>query len=122
MVVVGEELTPHRRAVLADKGRRLYRKFCGTLGRGICAESFAVYHIGRGEAAVAEDLLAHLDGEVARLEQADPHGWLAATRGLADRIRRHLEAVPGSEGTPNQPTGRALRLFVMCGPHSPVSR
>lgn len=85
-----EELTPHRRAVLADKGRRLYGKFCGTGGRGICAESFAVYHIGRDEAVVAEDLISYLDGVVSGLERADPHGRLAATRGLVGRIRRHL--------------------------------
>jgi hypothetical protein len=93
-----EELTSHRRAVLADKGRRLYGKFCGTGGRGICAESFAVYHIARGEAVVAEDLAAYLDGVVAGLECADPHGRLAATRGLVARIRRHLTGGTDSAG------------------------
>jgi len=43
----GDDMGPERRASLADKGRRLYGKFCGTGGRGICAESFAVYHISR---------------------------------------------------------------------------
>ena len=38
----GSGLAPERRAMLANKGRRLYGKYCGTRGRGICAESFAV--------------------------------------------------------------------------------
>ena len=42
-------LSPEVRARLAQKGRILYGKFCGTGGRGICAESFALHHIWRGE-------------------------------------------------------------------------
>ncbi len=109
------ELTPHRRSVLADKGQRLYSKFCGTGGRGICAESFAIYHIGRGEFNVATDLVAYLDAQVIALEQADPKGRLRATRGLVARIRRHLAESTNSEGTAKsafQQTGSALRLFV----------
>ena len=41
MTTAGDELAPDRRAALADTGRRLYGKFCGTGGRGIRAESFA---------------------------------------------------------------------------------
>lgn len=93
---VDKELTPDRRAMLAAKARRLYGKYCGTGGRGICAESFAVYHIGRGEIAVAEDLIVYLDGVVAELKQADQHGHLAATHGLARRIRQHLADAIGS--------------------------
>ena len=83
-------LDPARRASLAAKGRRLYGKFCGTGGRGICAESFACYHIGRGETVVAADLLAFLDGRADALAGADPGGELAMTRGLAARVRGHL--------------------------------
>lgn len=90
MAEIDDILTPERRAMLAHKAQRLYGKFCGTGGRGICAESFAVYHIGRGEAVVAEDLVAYLDEVVMELEQHDPHHRLAATRGLASRVRRHI--------------------------------
>ena len=76
-----------RRAMLALKGRLLYGKYCGTKGRGICAESFALYHLGRGEAAVVDDLLTFLDAEVAALRQADPQGRLEMTEALVDRIR-----------------------------------
>ena len=37
------ELTPKRREFLAVKAERLYSKFCGLHGEGICAESFAEY-------------------------------------------------------------------------------
>lgn len=117
MAVLVDSLTPERRAMLVEKARRLYGKFCGTGGRGICAESFAVYHIGRGETVVAEDLAAYLDEVVARLERADPHNRLAATRGLIARIRRHLAKAVEQQGTPNQTlhmTGGALRQFVLC--------
>ena len=123
MGAVGDKLTAHRQAMLADKGRRLYGKFCGTGGRGICAESFAVFHIGRCEVAVADDLVAYLDGVIAELEMADPHGRLAATRGLVARVRRHLAEAVGPQGTPNhalQQTGGALRLFVTCSSLSPA--
>lgn len=112
-----DALMPERRAMLAAKARRLYGKFCGTGGRGICVESFAVYHIGRGEAVVAEDLVEYLDRVIAELKQDDPSGRLAATQGLAARIRRHLSEAIGSEGMPvqSQPmTGEALRHFVVC--------
>lgn len=110
MSLSSDELTPHRRTVLAEKAHRLYGKFCGTGGRGICAESFAVYHIGRGEFVVAEDLADFLDGQVAKLEQSDPLGRLQATRGLVARIRRHL----AEAANPDLPqTGEALRSFVL---------
>lgn len=102
--------TPDRRASLADKGRKLYGKFCGTGGRGICAESFAVYHIGRGEPDVAEDLVAHLERVAAELEATDPDGRLAATRGLAARIRAHIASAPTTD-LPQ--AGPALRRFVL---------
>ena len=112
---LGGEVDPARRVSLAAKGRRLYGKFCGTGGRGICAESFAVYHIGRGEPSIAEDLADYLSLEVTRLEAAAPHARLASARGLLDRIREHLAAA--NTGTlPQgalQQTGRALRRFVL---------
>ena len=46
-------LTPEHRARLAEKGRILYRKSCGVTGKKTCAESFALFHAGRGEAEVA---------------------------------------------------------------------
>ena len=79
----GSGLAPERRAMLAEKGRRLYGKFCGTGGRGICAESFAVYHLGRGEAVVAADLLAYLETQAAAGQDAMTHGLIA-------RLRHHL--------------------------------
>ncbi|MGL4463238.1 MAG: hypothetical protein ACRC1K_13905 [Planctomycetia bacterium] len=122
MIESEERLAQERRVMLADKARRLYGKFCGTGGRGICAESFAVYHISRGEATVAVDLAAYLDGVVSELESTDPHGRLAATRGLAARIRRHLAEAVDPHATPNQTlpqTGEALRLFVTCNSLGP---
>jgi hypothetical protein len=83
-------MTPERRARLAEKGRLLYGKFCGTKGRGICAESFAVYHINRGEEEVARDLLAFLEARLEVLRRDDPDDRLALTADLADRVRRHL--------------------------------
>lgn len=90
------ELTPHRRQVLADKARRLYGKYCGTRGRGICTESFAVYHIGKGEVVVAEDLLAYLESQVEALRQHDPEQRLEMTLQLVERVRRHLAEANGS--------------------------
>ncbi len=115
MAAVEIELAPDRRSMLAEKGRLLYGKFCGTGGRGICAESFAVFHIGRGEAVVAEDLVAYLNEVVAELQVFDIHDRLSATQGLLARVLRHLSQANDPIGTPNrvlQQTGGALRLFV----------
>jgi hypothetical protein len=89
---VDHELSPEVRARLAQKGRILYTKFCGTDGKGICAESFALHHIWRGEGEVARDLLAFLETEVVALRDHDPGGRLPLAVELAARIRRHLEA------------------------------
>ena len=103
------ELSDERRMKLAEKGRSLYGKFCGTGGRGICAESLAVYHLGRGEAVVVVDLIAFLEAEAGRLCEADTQGRYDATRGLTTRIRGHLQ-----EATKDRPlTGPALRAFVL---------
>jgi hypothetical protein len=85
------EVPPERRAFLAIKGQRLYGKYCGTNGRGICAESFAEYHIWRGELIVARDLLAYLNAQIACLHQTVPttpeiETQLHMTEGLIERI------------------------------------
>jgi hypothetical protein len=80
-----------RRARLIVKGHILYGKYCGTGGRGICAENFALHHIRLGEPTVARDLLVYLAGRIEALRVADPDGRLAMTEALADRIRGHLE-------------------------------
>ena len=86
------KLTPEQRARLAEKGRILYRKSCGSRGERSCAESFAVYHMSRGEADVARDLLAFLETEAHALQLGDPEGRLGPTQELAARIRRRLES------------------------------
>ncbi len=86
------DIPPERRARLILKGQILYGKSCGTGGRGICAESFALHHVRLGEPTVARDLLDFLDRRVAALQVDDPDGRLAMTRDLADRVRGHLEA------------------------------
>ncbi len=96
MATGGPEVTPERREMLAEKGRRLYGKYCGTGGRGICSESFAVYHIGRGESVVAADLLVYLEGRAEELVAADPDGRGPMTRGLIGRVRRHLAEAGGA--------------------------
>ena len=90
MATDGPAVPTDRRAMLAAKGRTLYGKYCGTGGRGICAESFAVYHLGRGESFVAADLLAYLECRAA--ESGDPGTEVhhAMTVGLIARVRAHL--------------------------------
>ena len=93
-------LTSDRRAMLAEKGRRLYGKYCGTDGRGICAENFAIYHLRRGEYAVAEDILIYLRQQAERLRVDDPHGRLTMTERLIIRIARWIDKEgwnPGDE-------------------------
>jgi hypothetical protein len=109
MTTDADALTTARREALAVKGRLLYGKFCGTGGRGICAESFAVYHISRGEVTVAEDLIAFLEATATDLAAEDPHNRVAATRGLAERIRGHVAAA----GQPLPTAGMELREFVL---------
>ncbi len=81
-----------RRARLAAKGRILYAKMCGMKGKKTCVESFALYHIGRGEAEVARDLLAFLESTRDSLRAADPEGQLARTDELTERIRQYLKS------------------------------
>jgi hypothetical protein len=89
------EVSSERRASLAYKGQRLYGKYCGTKGRGICAESFAEYHIWRGEYAVVRDFLVFLDGQLDQLHQSAStspaiSAQLEMTERLVGRIRYHL--------------------------------
>ena len=79
------------RARLARKGKILFEKFCGTNGRGICAESFALYHIWRGEGQVARDFLTYLDARIESLKLSDPDDRIEHARELASRIRDHIE-------------------------------
>jgi hypothetical protein len=88
---VDVDLPPEVRARLAHKGKLLFEKFCGTNARGICAESFALYHIWRGEGQVARDFLTYLDTTIGSLRTSDPDGRLAMAEDLAGRIRGHLE-------------------------------
>ena len=84
-----------RREFLAQKGKILYAKYCGTRGHGICSESFAEYHIWRGEYVVARDFLAYLETQLTELRQQAPVDTQAAfqltiTQGLFDRIQALL--------------------------------
>jgi hypothetical protein len=94
------EVPPERREVLAEKGKRLYAKYCGTDGKGICAESFAEYHIWRGELAVARDLLEFLATQIDALRQEvsdspDLDEQLHMTERLIQRIQALLgETIP----------------------------
>ena len=101
------ELSPEARSRLAQKGRILYAKSCGTGGKGICAESFALHHIRRGEGEVARDLLAFLETEVTALRDHDPDGRLPLAVELAARIRCNLEA----EG--DDPPDPSLRASIL---------
>ena len=84
-----------RRAFLAQKGKILYAKYCGTKGHGICSESFAEYHIWRGEYVVARDFLGYLETQLTNLRQEAQTDLQAAfqltiTQGLVDRIKSLL--------------------------------
>lgn len=102
MNLVDVELSPEQRERLAHKGRLLYGKFCGTDGHGICAESFALYHIWRGESIVARDLLAYLEHCIEDLHGGDPDGRLAMTEALAGRIREYLSNEGDEPPDPSQ--------------------
>ncbi len=84
-----------RRAFLAQKGKILYAKYCGTQGHGICSESFAEYHIWRGEYVVAQDFLVYLEAQLTNLQVISNTDEQAAyqltiTQGLVDRIKSLL--------------------------------
>ena len=89
-------VSPERRAFLGQKGRLLYGKYCGTRGRGICSESFAEYHIWRGELVVVRDFLVFLKTQIESLRQkndtdVNAADQLSITEQLADHIEGLLE-------------------------------
>ena len=89
------EVAPDRRAHLARKGQVLYGKFCGTDGRGICAESFAEYHLWLGEIVIVRDFLEYLDNQrliLSQLDLAEPdiRRRLEMTVDLIERVEAHL--------------------------------
>lgn len=84
-----------RRAFLAQKGKILYAKYCSTKGHGICSESFAEYHIWRGEYVVVQDFLIYLEAQIIGLQDKSSYNSQAAfqliiTEGLVDRINSLL--------------------------------
>jgi hypothetical protein len=86
-----------RRLFLARKGQLLYGKYCGTQGRGICAESFAEYHIWRGEFVVACDFLTFLAVQAEMLRRSassdtEIADQLHITEQLIERIETLLKA------------------------------
>ena len=84
-------VAPERRAFLATKGKLLYSKYCDTSGKGICAESFAEYHLWRGEYVVVRDLLVFLQEQEVILQlEPDKAYQLEITRQLIQRIEHQL--------------------------------
>ena len=84
---VALELTEERRNQLARKGQLLYGKYCGLHGKGICAESFAEYHVVRGEYVIVTDFLAFL--HCVLKTEVDP-GNVQITEQLIERIESML--------------------------------
>ena len=90
------EISDERREQLARKGQALYGKYCGTKGRGICAESFVEYHMWRGEFAVARDFLEFLRIQLEILRQSPAEGnQLPITEQLVSRIEALLGEMVG---------------------------
>lgn len=90
------EISSERREQLARKGQALYGKYCGTKGRGICAESFVEYHIWRGELAVARDVLEFLHHQLETLRHGpDEENQLPITEQLISRIEELLGETVG---------------------------
>jgi hypothetical protein len=91
-------VSPERRAILACKGQRLYDKYCGTKGRGICAESFAEYHIWRGEWVIARDFLVYLHVQVDLLRRSTSFApALEAQLAMTERLIARISALLGEE-------------------------
>jgi len=86
------EISARRRARLAEKGRILYTKSCGTKGNRTCVEGFALYHIERGESEIVRDLLGFLETRTVDLRLSDPEDQLARTDDLVAQIRRFLDS------------------------------
>lgn len=85
------EVALERREKMALKGRRLYEKYCGLDGKGICAESFAEYHISLGELVIARDFLVYLHERLETLRsQNAPANLITMIERLIRQIRGHL--------------------------------
>jgi len=82
------DLTDERRAQLANKGKRLYQKYCGLNGRSDCADSFAEYHALRGEYEVVTDFLDFLRDVITT--ETDP-AKIAMTEDLIERVEGLLD-------------------------------
>lgn len=92
------EVSAERRRILARKGEVLYGKYCGTGGRGICAESFAEYHVWRGEYAVARDFLVFLAVQLDTLHQTSPStDEIQAQLAMTERLIARIQALLGEE-------------------------
>ncbi len=92
------EISPERRAFLARKGQRLYGKYCDTKGRGICAESFAEYHVWRGELAVVRDFLDFLDTQLDMLRDTSDPAAMEQQR-ITEQLLQRIRAMV-TEGEP----------------------
>jgi hypothetical protein len=90
------DLSPQRRALLAQKGRILYAQSCGAQAKSPCAESFALHQLRLGNVAVVHDLLQFLDDRIESLRAYDPEGLLPKTESLAARIRQQQQQTPTS--------------------------
>lgn len=84
------EVSEERRQQLAHKGTLLYAKYCGLDGCGICAESFAEYHIARGELIIARDYVKYLSDQLETLSEEERARQREITERLIERIRNHL--------------------------------
>ena len=113
-------LSPEQRARLAAKGRILYRKTCGIAGTKTCARSFVLFHLGRGEAIVAWDLLAFLDTEAQALRRMTrraawrrPKIWLRTSgESWRSKDQRVVEPQRASKLTVSRLFGVAMAYHV----------
>jgi hypothetical protein len=89
-------VSEERRAFLARKGQLLYGKYCGTKGHGICAESFAEYHVWRGELIIVRDLLAYLYTQRESLWQTtQPDRETTDLLAMTDQLIERIEVLIG---------------------------
>lgn len=84
------DLTDERRALLAEKGERLYGKYCGLEGKSDCADSFAEYHALRGEYEVVSDFLDFLRNVIST--ETDPQKIA-----MTDQLIARIEALLGDK-------------------------
>ncbi|GEM_PF-923733 len=97
-------VSTERRDALVRKGEALYDKYCGTRGCGICAESFAEYHIWRGEYSVARDFLVFLDAQLTALRDiVAPSAEEAEQQRMTEGLITRIQALLGEEIVSVQP-------------------